>query len=123
MGSSDYIAGLAVLISLIALYKSHRIENKKDKKDKLEFIKLLSSGLRQMKYQDSMDERLFKQGEIIDELNYCSAFCGEEKYEQFKEDLDTKVYMVTNSTNEGDFTRLYNEGLNLIASFSKEHKK
>ena len=123
--SSDYIASGALIISLISLgysiYSANKSEKKNNQKEKLDFIKLLSKSLRKISYQDNLDQKLVKQGEIIDELNCCFAFIGEEKYIQFREDFDAKVYLVINASNAGDFNRSHQEGISMIDNFRKEY--
>lgn len=124
MTSSDWIAGAAFFVSLISflytIYYTHKIDIKNDKKEKRNFLKLLSSGLRGINSSDSLDEKLIKQGQIRDELNYCSSFCDDTEYETFKCDFDDKVYLIANSTNVGDFSRLHSECTSMLENFLKK---
>ena len=126
MTSSDIIAGLAALLSLGSLfytiYYTNKTDNKNNKKDKLNFIKLLSSSLRQMNYQDMPDEKLLKVGEIRDELTYTSAFDEDSKYIDFSLEFDNKIYLLSQSTNLGDFDNLHAEGIMMLESLKKTCK-
>jgi len=119
MTSSDIIAGLALLISLGSLIYTNKMDQKNNKKDKRDFLKLLSSSLRGINQRDSLDQKIVKQEQIIDELNYCSAFCDEPQYEEFRYEFDEKIYLIVNVSDTGDFFRLHNEGVSMLENFLK----
>ena len=110
---------LSFLLSSYSLYISYRKEKNIDKVNKIEYLKLLSSAVRKIAYEDSIEEKNLKYGEIRDDLNYCSCF-GCDDSEDFLADVDDKISLVVNVLNNGDFKKYHSEVISYILNFKKK---